>query len=106
MSHSRFPSEHPEANGFTPENYAGAIPLTPKEYCLLCYLFQNANKSLSREQILLHVWGYPHSTHTRTVDVHIQHLRKKLSPRVNIQTVFNFGYRFVTESPPQRESAL
>ena len=69
------------------------IDLTLKEYELLLLLIRNRNKALSREKILELVWGYDYFGETRTVDIHIQRLRKKLNLEDRIITVFKFGYR-------------
>lgn len=54
-----------------------SITLTPKEYDLLMYLMINKNKVVTRENILLHVWGYEYEGETNVLDVYIRHLRKK-----------------------------
>jgi len=69
------------------------IDLALKEYELLLLLVRNRNKALSREKILELVWGYDYLGETRTVDIHIQKLRKKLSWTEKIITVYKFGYR-------------
>ena len=69
------------------------IELTMKEYELLLLLIRNRNKALSREVILEAVWEYDYIGETRTVDIHIQKLRKKLEWEDKIKTVFKFGYR-------------
>lgn len=69
------------------------IELTPKEFQLLELLILNKNIALSREKILELVWGYDYAGDTRTVDVHIQRLRKKLDLNDRIKTVFKIGYR-------------
>lgn len=69
------------------------IELTPKEYELLVLLIRNRNKALSREKILELVWDYDYIGETRTVDIHIQKLRKKLNFDEQIKTVFKVGYR-------------
>lgn len=69
------------------------IELTMKEYELLLLLIRNRNKALSREVILEAVWEYDYIGETRTVDIHIQKLRKKLKWEDKIKTVFKFGYR-------------
>lgn len=72
------------------------IPLTRKEAELLAALAANAGETVSRRFLLQNVWGYPASAQTRTIDVHIRRLRKKLGSPANeyIETVFNVGYRF------------
>lgn len=69
------------------------IDLTLKEYELLLLLVRNRNKALTREKILELVWGYDYLGETRTVDIHIQKLRKKLNWAEKIITVYKFGYR-------------
>lgn len=70
-----------------------AIDLTPKEYELILLLIRNRNRALSREKILELIWGYEYMGETRTVDIHIQKLRKKLGLEEQIKTVYKFGYR-------------
>ncbi|MGL4338164.1 MAG: response regulator transcription factor [Turicibacter sp.] len=69
------------------------IELTPKEYELLEVLLQNKNIALSRERLIEIVWGYEYEGDTRTVDVHIASLRKKLKLENRIKTVYKLGYR-------------
>lgn len=69
------------------------IELTLKEFELLILLIKNKNIALSREQILEQVWGYEYFGETRTVDTHVQRLRKKLGLLDNIKTVYKVGYR-------------
>ncbi len=71
-----------------------AIECTPKEYELLEVLVRNRNIALSREKLLELAWGYDYEGDTRTVDVHIQKLRKKLGLDNRIKTVYKLGYRF------------
>ncbi len=69
------------------------IDLTSQEYSLLEALIKNRNLALTREQLLNTAWGYDYIGETRTVDMHIQRLRKKLSWEDYIKTVYKFGYR-------------
>jgi two-component system alkaline phosphatase synthesis response regulator PhoP len=77
------------------------LELTPKEYELLKMLATNLGKVFSREQLLEKVWGYEYFGDTRTVDVHIRHLRAKMEtdPETaeRIETVRGFGYRLRDE---------
>lgn len=73
------------------------VELTPQEYALLEALVINRNLALSREKLLSIAWGYSYEGETRTVDVHIQRLRKKLGLEKEIQTVFKLGYRLNTK---------
>ena len=69
------------------------LELTPKEYELLEVLVKNRNIALARERLLELVWGYDFEGETRTVDVHIQKLRKKTGWENRIKTVYKMGYR-------------
>ncbi len=69
------------------------VECTPKEYELLEVFVNNRNIALSREKLLELVWGYDFEGDTRTVDVHIQKLRKKLGWEERIKTVYKLGYR-------------
>lgn len=69
------------------------IELTNKEFRLLDLLIQNKNIALSREKIIEQTWGFDFYGETRTVDVHIQKLRKKLNWETRIKTVYKCGYR-------------
>lgn len=69
------------------------ISLTLKEFDMLCYLLENQNIVLSRDQILNKVWGYSFDGESRTVDVHIRTLRQKLKCAGDlIKTVRGIGY--------------
>ena len=71
------------------------LPLTMKEYDLLCLLMENRGMAFSREMLLDKVWDYGYDGGTRTVDVHIQTLRAKLGECSGmIETVRGVGYRF------------
>lgn len=74
------------------------VELTPREFDLLYTLALNRGIVLSREKLLEKVWGYDYYGDTRTVDVHIRHMRGKLGdnpqePRY-IETVWGVGYKF------------
>ena len=71
-------------------------PLTHQEYCLLCQLAQNTERVVSRDELLMNAWGYITPGMTRTVDVHVQRLRKKLGASC-IETVYRMGYRLVAQ---------
>jgi DNA-binding response OmpR family regulator len=74
-----------------------SLDLRPKEFDLLRALAEHAEIVLSREQLLDQVWGYDFYGETRTVDVHIAHLRKKLNgSNVQIETVLGVGYKLTT----------
>ena len=65
---------------------------TAREFDLLWYFAENRGLALSREQILGAVWGYDYFGETRTVDVHVRQLRKKLDG-LPLETVWGVGYR-------------
>ncbi|HUB82323.1 MAG TPA: winged helix-turn-helix domain-containing protein [Bryobacteraceae bacterium] len=72
------------------------LPLTRKEYDLLVLLVSYAGMIIPRAEVLMRVWGYSTEIRTRTLDVHIRHLRRKLGAYadVYIETVFGVGHRF------------
>lgn len=71
------------------------IELTRKEFDLLHIFLLNVGKVLTREFLLQKVWGYEYEGETRTVDVHIRHLRRKLGPEgeERIETIHGVGYK-------------
>jgi DNA-binding response OmpR family regulator len=72
------------------------MTLTRKEYELLAMLVGYAGTIVPRAELLMRVWGYSTEIRTRTLDVHIRHLRKKLGPYASryIETIFGIGHRF------------
>ena len=72
------------------------MTLTRKEYDLLALLVQHAGEIIPRDALLLRVWGYGAEIRTRTLDVHVRRLRKKLGTYADlyIETIFGIGYRF------------
>ena len=73
------------------------ISLSTKEYALLLYLIRNQNIALYRENIYEQVWQEPYYGNTRTIDLHIQRLKKKLELGDSIESVYKIGYRFLPE---------
>ncbi|MCC7237192.1 MAG: winged helix-turn-helix transcriptional regulator [Bryobacterales bacterium] len=73
-----------------------AVTLTRKEYELLSALTSNAGEIVPRGVLLRTVWGYGPDIRTRTLDVHIRRLRRKLGGygEQYIETIFGVGYRF------------
>jgi DNA-binding response OmpR family regulator len=71
------------------------VELTGKEFDLLAYLFDHAGLVLSRERLLDRVWGLTFPGGTRTVDVHVAQLRKKLGRPEVIRTIRGAGYKAV-----------
>ena len=77
------------------EVYVGdtEVALTPKEFDLLATLVQARGLVLSREQLLERVWGYTFLGDSRTIDVHVRQLRRKLGDACPIETVWGTGYK-------------
>ena len=75
--------------------------LTKKETALLGALQGSPNQCLSRAHLLRTVWGYQEGARSRTVDVHVQRLRRKIGPVLSshIMTVFRAGYVWSTIVP-------
>lgn len=75
------------------------LHLSPTEYKLLTYLLWNANQTLSKEKILLHVWGYDFDGEENIVEVYIRYLREKLGDNQHetIKTMRGLGYHLVAE---------
>ena len=77
------------------------VNLSVREFQLLKYFIEHAGATISREQLLVDVWGYDGKIFTRTVDVHIASLRQKLEndPKrpAFLQTVQRVGYKFTSE---------
>jgi DNA-binding response OmpR family regulator len=71
------------------------VELTGKEFDLLAYLVENAGIVVSRDQLLDRVWGMTYAGGTRTVDVHVAQLRRKLGRPEAIRTLRGSGYKAV-----------
>ena len=74
------------------------VPLTPREYDLLLELMRNKNAVLYRNALYERVWGEDAEVDSRTLDLHIQRLRKKLGLQAAIKTVYKIGYE-LEDSP-------
>lgn len=72
------------------------IDLTPKEFDLLVYFVKHSKEVLTRQVLLEQIWGYDFAGDTRTVDIHVQRLRKKLPLEEHLLTVFGVGYKYVS----------
>ena len=73
------------------------LKLTYKEFDLLLLFVRNPGTALYRETIYEHVWDSEYMGDSRTVDLHVQRLRKKAGLEKNIESVYKIGYRFVPE---------
>jgi DNA-binding response OmpR family regulator len=82
------------------------VPLTQKEAALLKFLCENANKTIRRDEILLHVWGKADYFLGRSMDVFITKLRKhfKPDPRIDLATIHGVGFKFNVPRPAAEET--
>jgi DNA-binding response OmpR family regulator len=78
------------------------IQLAPKEFDLLWELLDHRGLVLTRDQLLERVWGYTFAGDTRTVDVHVRQIRRKLGDASPIVTVWGVGYKVA----PERNAAV
>ena len=76
------------------------VALTPREFDLLEQLLRNRGAALYRDVLFEHVWGGEMDDGTRTLDLHIQRLRKKLGWQEHIKTVYKVGYLLEMEGEP------
>ena len=79
------------------------LVLTYKEYELLALLVRRAGEVVPREALLHDVWGYGPEIRTRTLDVHVRRLRRKIGQHAEryIETIFGLGYRFQPFAAPR-----
>lgn len=69
------------------------VYLTPKEFEVLVFFLQHKDVAVSRDRLLSAVWGFEYEGETRTIDIHIQQLRKKLNLKEHLVTIPKLGYR-------------
>jgi len=91
---------HIEPKAFEVYQNGEKLALTLKEYELLVFLAKHRGQVLTRDQLLDQIWGFDYYGETRTVDVHIRYLRKKIEEQTEdgkkyIETVRGVGYRFI-----------
>jgi DNA-binding response OmpR family regulator len=75
------------------------VQLAPKEFDLLWTLLEERGHVLTRDQLLERVWGYTFAGDTRTVDVHVRQLRRKLGEACPVVTVWGVGYKVGDDAP-------
>lgn len=73
------------------------IQLTPKEFDVLVYFLQHTDIAITKECLLSNVWGYEFAGESRTVDIHVQQLRRKLNLKDKLITIPKLGYRLDTQ---------
>lgn len=86
-----------DVNKHMVEKNGRGIDLTPKEFDVLVLFLQNQDIAISRERLLASVWGYDFEGESRTVDIHIQQIRKKLGLKESLVTIPKLGYRLDSE---------
>lgn len=84
-----------DSNAFTAFVDGESLELTLKEFELLSYLYENAGRVLTRDQLLNAIWGYDYLGDSRTVDSHIARLRTKLGDfgASHLKTIYGMGYK-------------
>ena len=80
------------------------VHLAQMEYRLLIYLLQHIGETLARQDILSEVWGTPATLKTRTVDIHVSTIRKKLLLDKDLETIMGVGYRLRTRREERLKS--
>ena len=81
------------------------IQLAPKEFDLLWELLDHRGLVLTRDQLLERVWGYTFAGDTRTVDVHVRQLRRKIGEGCPVVTVWGVGYKVAPARDAHRDAA-
>ena len=74
-----------------------SVDLTPKEFDVFVFFLRNQDLAITRERLLASVWGYEFEGESRTVDIHIQQIRKKLNLKKYLVTIPKLGYRLDSE---------
>lgn len=75
------------------------VALTPKEFDVLVFFLQHQDIAVTREQLLASVWGYEFEGESRTVDIHVQQLRRKMQLQGRLVTIPKLGYRLESRQP-------
>lgn len=68
------------------------VPLTPKEFDVLVFFMQNVDVAITRERLMAAIWGYEFEGESRTVDIHVQQVRRKLNLKGKLVTIPKLGY--------------
>ncbi len=78
-------------------NGGETVQLTPKEYDVIVYFLQHQDIAVSRERLLSSIWGYEFEGESRTVDIHVQQVRRKLGLKDRLVTIPKLGYRLESQ---------
>lgn len=68
------------------------VPLTPKEFDVLVFFMQNVDIAITRKRLMAAIWGYEFEGESRTVDIHVQQVRRKLNLKGKLVTIPKLGY--------------
>ncbi len=94
-----------DVNRHSVERSGQLVDLTPKEFALLEYLMRHTGQVISRSMITEKVWGYGFDTYSNLIDVHINHLRKKVDRGFAIKLIHTIkGVGYVLEDRSQRQA--
>lgn len=74
-----------------------SVSLTPKEFDVLAFFMQHQDIALTRNRLLAAVWGYEFAGESRTVDIHVQQVRRKMGLQNRLVTIPKLGYRLESE---------
>lgn len=92
----RFPDLEINLTNYSVTYFGNRVDMPPKELELFYFLASHPNQVFTRDQLLDHIWGYEYIGDSRTVDVHVKRLRKKIADheRWRLSTVWGVGYKF------------
>lgn len=76
------------------------LSLTPKEFDVLVFFLQNPDIAITRERLLSSIWGYEFEGESRTVDIHVQQVRRKVGLQNRLITIPKLGYRLESRNEP------
>ena len=92
---------HIDIDRHTVTNNGVPVSLTPKEFDVLVFFMRNPDVVITREQLLSNIWGFDFAGESRSVDIHVQQVRRKLNLQGSLITVPKLGYRL--ERRPERK---
>lgn len=69
------------------------VALTPKEFDVLVFFMRNPDVAITREQLLSNIWGFDFTGESRSVDIHVQQVRRKMGLQGKLITIPKLGYR-------------
>ena len=69
------------------------VALTPKEFDVLVFFMRNQDVAITREQLLSNIWGFDFTGESRSVDIHVQQVRRKMGLQGKLITIPKLGYR-------------